>query len=138
MIILALRTDRPQAEMYLYEDHQQLARLTWQAHRELTKTIHKKIQQILNPSTSLGAGKSRLSLDDLGGIVVFEGPGSFTGLRTGSTVANTLAYAEDIPIVATGGQNWILAGIRKLKADKNDRIALPRYGHPANISQPKK
>lgn len=38
------------------------------------------------------------SLDDLRGIVVSDGPGSFTGLRVGASVAKALAHARGLPL----------------------------------------
>ena len=153
VMILTIRTDKPVAEIGLFKDSKKIAYERWRAHRQLTATIHKKLQQILNPSTKISKlhnpltdysardlvrGKQVLSLDDIEGIVVFKGPGSFTGLRIGLTVANAMAYSSNVPIVARSGQKWIQTGIKDLQAGKNDKIALPRYGHPANISKPKK
>ncbi len=154
MIILTLRTDKPQAEIGLYEDEKQLAYYKWQAHRQLAETIHKKLLQLLNkpaPHQNLsgvvgnriterqvfGAGSSK-EWGDIEGIVVFKGPGSFTGLRIGLTVANALVYSYKIPIVARGGSRWIETGIKNLLAGQNDKIALPEYGAPANITKPRK
>jgi tRNA threonylcarbamoyladenosine biosynthesis protein TsaB len=130
MTVLTLRTDRPEAELGLYDGQEQLAYTKWQAHLELSKTVHEEIKKILN--------KSSISLDDLEGIVCYSGPGSFTGLRIGLSVANALAYAQDIPIVAKTGQDWIETGIKDLQAGKNDKIALPKYGSPPNITKPHK
>ena len=44
--------------------------------------------------------ESRLTLQELDGFVVGQGPGSFTGLRIGLSVAKTLAYSLKKPIVA--------------------------------------
>lgn len=41
---------------------------------------------------------NEISLRDLTGIEVNLGPGSFTGLRVGVSVGNTLAFALKIPI----------------------------------------
>jgi tRNA threonylcarbamoyladenosine biosynthesis protein TsaB len=38
------------------------------------------------------------SLDDLGGIVLSDGPGSFTGLRVGAAVAKALVHARALPL----------------------------------------
>jgi tRNA threonylcarbamoyladenosine biosynthesis protein TsaB len=132
MKILAIRTDKPEAELYLYEDNKQIAQLKWQAHRQLAKTIHLKLQEIFNPPAA------DISLAELDGIVVFKGPGSFTGLRIGMSLANTLAYAQNIPIVATSGKDWMAVGIIKLQKGKSDKIAVPKYSTPAAITQPKK
>jgi len=41
---------------------------------------------------------SNLTIQDITQIEVFAGPGSFTGLRVGVSVANTLATLLEIPI----------------------------------------
>jgi tRNA threonylcarbamoyladenosine biosynthesis protein TsaB len=130
MIILAMRTDKPEAELYLYKDKTKLGEIKWQAHRELSNTLHTKIKEILN--------KSSISLDDNPGIVCFKGPGSFTGLRIGFSVANALSYSYKIPIVARGGEKWLENGIRDLLVGKNDKIALPKYDRPAATTPPRK
>lgn len=38
------------------------------------------------------------SLDDVSGIVVSDGPGSFTGLRVGASVAKALVHARSLPL----------------------------------------
>ena len=129
MIILGLRTDKTEAELYLYKDRKCLGKLKWQAHLELSKTIHRQIKKLLN--------KSSISLKDVEGIVCFQGPGSFTGLRIGLSVANTLAYANSIPVVAKRGDDWLESGIKDLLAGKNDKIAVPYYDRPAATSTQK-
>ena len=37
--------------------------------------------------------------DEINKIIVVNGPGSFTGIRIGLTIAKTLAWAKNIPIV---------------------------------------
>ncbi|HEU5005260.1 MAG TPA: tRNA (adenosine(37)-N6)-threonylcarbamoyltransferase complex dimerization subunit type 1 TsaB [Candidatus Saccharimonadales bacterium] len=130
MIILTIRTDKPEAELGVYENEKQLAYETWHAHRELAETIHQKIEEILN--------KSSKSPQDIQGIVVFKGPGSFTGLRIGLSVANALAYSLSIPITGSDSGAWIAQGVSSLKANNNDKIALPEYGAPAHVTAPKK
>jgi tRNA threonylcarbamoyladenosine biosynthesis protein TsaB len=129
MLCLTIRTDKPEAELGLYEDDLQLAYKTWLAHRELAETIHLQLKDLLV--------SQRKNLSDLGGILVFQGPGSFTGLRIGVTVANALAVSLSIPIVATEDPNWLEHGLKELKNGRNDSIALPEYGALPNISIPK-
>lgn len=130
MIILGLRTDKPEAELYLYANSQQPTAIRWQAHKELSKTIHTQMEKMLN--------KLSISWSDIEGIVCFKGPGSFTGLRIGLSVANALAYANQIPIVARKGDDWLEAGIKDLLAGKNDKIALPFYDQAAFTTEPRK
>ena len=129
MLILTIRTDNPEAEVGLYDDEKQLAYEVWPAHRELADTILKKIKELLD-------GQEK-DFKDIQGIVCFQGPGSFTGLRIGITVADTFAYGLAVPVVATQ-DDWIERGIKRLKAGENDRIALPHYGAPVHITQQRK
>lgn len=130
MIILAIRTDKPEAELYLRSGSEQIGEIKWAAHRELSKTLHKKIDLLF-------ASKS-IKKAELGGLVIYAGPGSFTGLRIGFSVANALAYAHQIPVVATGGINWLKSGISKIESGEASVVALPNYGAPAITTTPKK
>lgn len=130
VIILSMRTDNPEAELAVYRDGEKLAYEKWEAHRQLAETIHKKVDEILNKSSN--------SLKDIDGIVCFKGPGSFTGLRIGLSIANALAYGLQVPIVAVGSNDWIEQGIKKLQAGNNDKIALPEYGASPHITKQRK
>lgn len=84
-----------------------------------------------------GPGSS-ISLNDVGGIVAFRGPGSFTGLRIGLSVANALAYSLRVPIVTAAGKKWVLEGTEKLVKGRNERVAIPEYGALPRVTTPKK
>ncbi len=43
---------------------------------------------------------NNVKVDDIGKIICVNGPGSFTGIRIGLTIAKTMAWAKKIPIVA--------------------------------------
>jgi tRNA threonylcarbamoyladenosine biosynthesis protein TsaB len=130
VIILTIRSDKPEAEIGLFENEKQLAYETWQAHRELAETIHKKIEEILSRSSN--------DLGDIEGIVCFKGPGSFTGLRIGLSVGNALAYAQNIPIVAKANPRWLEKGIRDLLSGQNEKIAIPEYGAEVKTTKQRK
>src|SRR5688572_20434947 len=117
MIILSIRTDKPEAEIGLYEGTTKLDYETWQAHRELSATLHKKIAAVL---TKHGKG-----LKDVGGIVCYQGPGSFTGLRIGLSVANAMAYSLNIPIVARAGDDWVEVALEQVNSGRTEVLALP-------------
>jgi tRNA threonylcarbamoyladenosine biosynthesis protein TsaB len=129
MLILSIRTDKPEAEIGLFNGEQKLGYEVWPAHRQLSTTMHLKIDELLR-----GPDKT---WQDIQGIIVFKGPGSFTGLRIGLSVANALAYALQVPIVAVSDPRWLENGITGLLSGQNEKIALPEYGAPAHITQPK-
>lgn len=130
MIILTLRTDNPEAELGLFDDDNQLAYATWAAHRELAETLHTKVEELLKSQ-----GKT---LKDIEGIVCLKGPGSFTGLRIGLSVANALAYGLKVPIIGIEDtEEWLQKGLAELKSGKNDEAVMPAYGADVHITPPK-
>jgi tRNA threonylcarbamoyladenosine biosynthesis protein TsaB len=130
MIILTIRTDKPDAELGLYDGKKPLAQITWQAHRELAETIHIRVEALLK--------QEQKDWQDIEGIVCFAGPGSFTGLRIGLSVGNAIAYGRSAPIVSTRGDSWAQDGIKRLLASDTDPLALPEYGAEAHITAPRK
>lgn len=129
-MILAIKTDSPEAELYLMDGKAILDQEVWQAHRELSDTLIDRIERLLDRSSASG--------EDLEGIVVFQGPGSFTGLRIGITVANTLAYSWGVPIAAGQGEDWPTEGRAALKDMRSPSVVIPEYGAPARITKPRK
>lgn len=68
--------------------------------------------------------ENQKTFQDLTEIIFMSGPGSFTGLRIGAAVVNTLASELEIPLYDHHG--------------KQHKIIIPDYGRSANISKPKK
>ncbi len=130
MLIITLRTDKPEAELGLYQDDKQVACSTWEAHRKLAETIHVKIRQLLE--------NEDVDLHSLAGIVIYKGPGSFTGLRIGFSVANALSSSLAIPIVSASDPRWIEQGITSLMEGNNEIISMPEYGAEPRTTQAKK
>jgi tRNA threonylcarbamoyladenosine biosynthesis protein TsaB len=130
VIILTLRTDQAESKIALYNDFVLVHELNWQAHRTLADTIHIKIKSLLDES-----GKT---LNDIHGLVCFRGPGSFTGLRIGLSLANALTQSLNLAIVGTDGALWQEKGIQRLIAGQDDKMVLPHYGSKVKITKPKK
>lgn len=130
MLILTIRTDKPEAELGLYNDQTQVAYEIWQAHRQLAEMIHIKIRELLETNNKIA--------QDIAGVVLYKGPGSFTGLRIGGSVADALAYSLNIPIVGTNSDAWQQDGVARLLAGDDDKIVQLEYGAPVHITAQKK
>jgi tRNA threonylcarbamoyladenosine biosynthesis protein TsaB len=130
MLILTLRTDKPESEIGLFEDSKEIAYEHWEAHRRLAETIHRKIKDVLESQNK--------SLQDIEAIAVYQGPGSFTGLRIGLSVANALAMSYNLPIIGTTGDNWREDAFAKLTAGESDTYIVPQYGADVHITAQKK
>ncbi|HVC36162.1 MAG TPA: tRNA (adenosine(37)-N6)-threonylcarbamoyltransferase complex dimerization subunit type 1 TsaB [Candidatus Dormibacteraeota bacterium] len=130
MIILTIRTDKPEAELGLFNDQLELGHKLWYAHRTLAETLNQNIEQLLQSHNK--------KLRQIDGLVVFQGPGSFTGLRIGITVANAMADSLKIPIVASQGTSWMSRGIARIMSGSSEKMVLPSYGATVHITKPKK
>ena len=102
----------------------------WSADRELARGLLGYVEAELQ--------KQGKHFSDIHGIGVYKGPGSFTGLRIGLTVMNTLADATGISIVGETGEGWREKSVARLHSDENERIVLPLYGSEAHITKPRK
>jgi tRNA A37 threonylcarbamoyladenosine modification protein TsaB len=129
-MILALRTDRPEAELHLLDvSGTEVATYSWEAHRTLAATLVGKIGEFLEENKS--------STKELTGLIIFTGAGSFTGLRIGTTVANALAYSNQVPIVSGEGDEWIADGLKRLPDAKLEQYIIPTYDREPNITKPR-
>lgn len=111
-------------------DGESSTKYTWHADRSLARDMLVYLRDRLAEH-----GKT---LNDIEGIGVFRGPGSFTGLRIGLTVLNTLAHARHIPVVGATGDSWRADVLERISTGKDDRLVLPEYGTPAHVTSPRK
>ena len=108
---LYLDTSTPTAILKL-DDKEYRKELGHDMAEKLLQFIHDKLQE------------NHRDWHDIATITFMSGPGSFTGLRIGASVVNTLAHELSIPLYDHHG--------------KEQKIILPEYGHAANITSPKK
>ncbi|HEX3082280.1 MAG TPA: tRNA (adenosine(37)-N6)-threonylcarbamoyltransferase complex dimerization subunit type 1 TsaB [Candidatus Saccharimonadia bacterium] len=131
-MILALKTDGPVTNMWLYENQKTIrpqAEATWESGRDLADQLLGRIQDFLKQHSA--------GLNDLKGIIVFSGPGSFTSLRIGHAVASALADSLGIPVCGAMGSDWAETARTALATTPAGRPALPHYGGEAHITRPK-
>ncbi|MDA2922321.1 hypothetical protein MYX07_03585 [Patescibacteria group bacterium AH-259-L07] len=76
----------------------------------------------------------------LKGVIVVNGPGSFVGIRVALSVANTIAWTNNIPAVGVkleegkDNETLIKKGLQQLKKAKKNDMAVPFYGKEPNIT----
>ena len=63
-----------------------------------TKNIINNNTQVILPMIDSFLKKHSLSPKDISEIKINAGPGSFTGLRVGITIANALSFALKVPV----------------------------------------
>lgn len=129
-MILGLRTSDPTCQMFLVNDHKTIAAKDWLAERRLSKELLSELETFLSESNA--------SFEQLTGLAVFRGPGSYTGLRIGISVMNALAYGLNIPIIGQSGVDWLVSAQKRLLSGENDRLVIPEYGGLPHITQAKK
>lgn len=88
---LAIDTSNEIAGLALSKKGKVLAELTWIAGRNHTQELIPSLLRLLE--------QARAQLQDLKGIIVARGPGSFSGVRVGISLAKGLAFALNIPLV---------------------------------------
>lgn len=128
-MILLLDTSKPVCYVTLVDDRNR-HEYSWEADRTLAHGLLGYLRDRLS--------ERQLKLGDLSGIGVMKGPGSFTGLRIGATVANTLARELQIPIVGVDGEAWADEALKRLSRADSDDIVIPKYGRAARVTTPKK
>jgi tRNA threonylcarbamoyladenosine biosynthesis protein TsaB len=88
----------------------------WDSGRDLAEKLHEFLRDKLS--------ENHVTWQDIEEITFMSGPGSFTGLRIGAAVVNTLAAELNIPLYNHKGERV--------------QIILPDYGRGANITAPVK
>lgn len=128
-MILALDTSTPVCHLHI-DVQGQLFSYEWESGRGLAKGLLGYLNENL--------AKHDAVLTDVTGLIAYQGPGSFTGLRIGLTVLNTIADAQKIPIVGVTGDAWVQTGLDRLHTGENDTLVMPEYGGEPNITTPRK
>lgn len=126
MIVLAIRTDSSTSHLLVSVDGSLISEISWESGRQLAKDLLSKISELCLEAS--------VSINSIGGVICYLGPGSFTGLRIGITVGNTIAYSNNIPIVGTTGEHWLEKGLDRLSQGDDEKLLVPEYGSEPNIT----
>lgn len=68
--------------------------------------------------------RANVTMDSLDGIVMGQGPGSFTGLRIACSVVKGLAYAHDLPVYPVSGLAAIAEEVFYAEAECSQVLTL--------------
>lgn len=102
-MLLALDTSTAQTGLALYDGTQILGEMTWHSHLRQTVELAPAIVELLK---HVGA-----NIEAVDAIGVATGPGSFTSLRVGLSLAKGLALARHIPLIGIPSLNILAAAI---------------------------
>ncbi len=143
-MLLAIDTATRSTSVALYAEKSVLAERTWRSSRNQTTELMPTIVEMLD--------QQKIEPNALTGLGVALGPGSFTGLRIGLSVAKGLAMALDIPLVGIptldivaeahvhyrlpirailrAGHRWLGTALYKVRGGRwrrieEDRLVLP-------------
>ncbi len=91
-MLLALRTGSSKTSLALIKNKKVLIESSWESDNDEAEKLMPNLQALLK--------KSRAKFSDIDQVLVIKGPGSFTGLRIGVTVANTISYLNNCELFA--------------------------------------
>ena len=133
-MILALATTGPTTELWLLPPGATglttaLSHEQWESERGLADGLLSHIERLCLAQQS--------DINSLTGVVIMGGPGSFTSLRIGHTVANALADSLAIPVASGEGDNWMIDALKRLATAKPGEPVWPFYGADVNVIRPK-
>ena len=139
MYSLFIDTHDKDINLVLYKDGEILDKNIKESERHHSDFIMPMLKELLD--------RNNITVHDLNELFVVNGPGSFTGVRLGVTIAKTLAYTLNIPIKtitslelfalsANTDQDKIvvipdLKGVFGVKFDKDNKI-IDEYFYKSN------
>lgn len=136
MILLINTAQQNQTTIGLIKSSSFIAKKTWTSKFHQSEKLLPEIDKLFK--------KGKNNLTQLKGIIVVNGPGSFSAVRIGVSTANALSYALKIPAAAVKLTEFesldelIKIGEKRLKRVKQPQIIEPFYSKEPNITKSKK
>ncbi|MGB0757823.1 MAG: tRNA (adenosine(37)-N6)-threonylcarbamoyltransferase complex dimerization subunit type 1 TsaB [Patescibacteria group bacterium] len=125
MILYINTSDAAKIYLALLENGESVHKLEVMASFKHEELLLKSIEEIMR--------KAAMKLDDISSIAVVHGPGGFSSLRIGVTVANALAYSLQKPIQGVE-DSMDIGMIDESKAKSvTEGFIVPVYGAEPNI-----
>lgn len=120
MISLLIDTSNKPLSIAINEDNKCIAEINVNVKKTHSETLMKYLQDLFN--------YSNVNKHNIDRIIVARGPGSYTGVRIGVTVAKTLAFSLDVDLYSVSSL-FVLAASRK----KNGNITPIFDGRRGNV-----
>ena len=121
-MVLFINTAAAEESIALFEGDKLVAQKKWIGHFDESEKVLRHVLALMK--------KRKVTWDDLKAVRVNKGPGHFSSVRIGVTIANTLGFALKIPVYGVSGEKFDM-----MKLEKNVK---PFYHKPPNITLPKK
>lgn len=103
-MILAIDTATRSAGLAVHDGYAVRAEFTWDTSDHHTVELMPRIVELLD--------QINVSIDQISGLAVAIGPGSFTGVRVGVAAAKGLALARSIPLVGVRSTDILAYAVR--------------------------
>ena len=115
-MILSIETSTPACTVALHKEGILLGSYELQVEKSHAEALTQLIEHLLK--------SSRCTLKDLEAIALSKGPGSYTGLRIGTSTAKGLCYGLQIPLIAVNTLEAMASSVQKyFSTEKNIMIA---------------
>lgn len=114
-ILLSLETATTVCSVAIHKDGVLLSLRELDSDKSHSQVLLQFIEELLE--------EHKLSKKDLNGLVISEGPGSYTGLRIGLSTAKGLCFALDIPLIAVNTIDAL--GYQVSKNLRENELACP-------------
>ncbi|MGY3480475.1 MULTISPECIES: tRNA (adenosine(37)-N6)-threonylcarbamoyltransferase complex dimerization subunit type 1 TsaB [Staphylococcus] len=114
MIYLLIDTSNQPLSVAVMQNNEILAEINTNVKQNHSTQLMPAIQQLIN--------KSEIAKEEINAIIVAQGPGSYTGLRIGVTVAKTLAYALNAELYGVSSLKALAATVQD-----DERLLVPIF-----------
>ncbi len=126
---LSIDTSTRYASVALSRSGACVAELTWRSDRNHSVELAPTVREVM--------GRGSVAMGELDAVFVAAGPGGFSALRVGMSLAKTLASALDVPLVSVGtldveAEPYLGLGVPVVTIIETggDRLYIGRHGHP--------
>lgn len=116
-LILCIETATETCSVALSSDGHCLEELTLSDDMRHSSALTPMIQDIMK--------RSQKSFEDLSAVCISNGPGSYTGLRVGSSTAKAICYSHSLPLIAISSLQSIAYGIIQENPLNQNSLLIP-------------